>query len=581
MIIRIARSNNPGDGYVYLVESYRNAQGKPTNRIVEKLGLKSELEAKDPDALVKLRAWAKTLTAEKASGKGVLAYDTAEPSDGCLAQSSGWWLAEGVWDGLGLGDFYRKQQKTSGGHDLAEIVRLLTISRIVWPGSKKAAVERAGGLLFGPGPHLEEVYPALDEIARSALAMQAHVRASLGRERLDVVFYDVTNYFFDIDRGDDNPQGVKAARGEASRQRGYSKEGRKSPIIQMGLLLGPEGLPLAYRLFDGNVPDTSTLPAVLHELKTTFGAERVVVVADKALNTNPGAGALASGGDGWIFSASARKAAASTRGWFLDPHGWHWLDEGHTLKVKSRLISRRLPGAGPAGEDLVVSERQICRWSADYAARDRTNRAEMLAKAERLAADPAKWRASNRKGVKKYVAEQVVDPATGEVREPRQPHLGVDYARAEADALLDGYWLIHTSETATPVEDILARYHDLWRIEQSFRVSKTDLQARPVYVRTPAHIEAHFAICFQALLITRLLESMTGLSAAKIAEAMRHHQARHCAQGIYLLDRPDAWDAIDAATGVPLDQKWATISQLRQWRRELARATKDVLSLRG
>ena len=542
--------------------------------------MKSDLEADDPDALAKLREWAKGLTAEKALGKGVIAYDTTEPSDARLAQCAGWWLADAAWEALGLGGFYRGQARASGWRDgVGETVRLLVGSRIVWPCSKKAAVERAGRLLFGPDPELGEVYPALDRIAESSLAMQAHVRAVVGGAVLDVVFYDVTNYFFATDRGDEDPKGVGAARGEATRQRGYSKEARKSPIIQMGLLLGPEGLPLAYRLFDGNVPDTSTLPGVLAELKTAFRAARVVVVADKALNTNPGAAALASAGDGWIFSGSARKAPATTREWLLDPAGWEWLDEARTLRIKSRLVTRRLPKAGPGGHDLLVGERQICRWSADYAARDEANRAEMLAKARKLAADPATWRASNRKGVKKYVTEQVVDPATGEITEPAGTTLAVDWARADADALLDGYWLVHTSETHTPVADVLARYHDLWRIEQTFRVSKTDLRARPVHVRTPAHIEAHFAICFQALLVTRLLERVTGLSAARLAEAMRDYQARDAGHGVYLIDRPGDWDAIDEATSMPLDQKWATISQLRQWRRDLTHAAKNTISL--
>ena len=116
----------------------------------------------------------------------------------------------------------------------------------------------------------------------------------------------------------------------------------------------------------------------------------------------------------------------------------------------------------------------------------------------------------------------------------------------------------------------------MWRIEQTFRVSKTDLNTRPVYVRTPAHIEAHFAICFLALLVTRLLERWTHLPAGQLLDAIRHFEASPVGEGVYRISRPAGWDTIDHATGAGLNQNWATLTELRAWRRDLTQSAKTA-----
>jgi hypothetical protein len=146
--------------------------------------------------------------------------------------------------------------------------------------------------------------------------------------------------------------------------------------------------------------------------------------------------------------------------------------------------------------------------------------------------------------------------------------LSVDQARLDADALLDGYWLVHTSLTDTPDQQVLAAYRQLWRIEETFRISKTDLQARPVYVWTPAHIEAHFLVCFLALVTTRLIQRQAGgLSAGQVKERLAQLVLTEAGQGLYAVGRPPGWDTIDEATGVDTDRRWATDASARTWRR--------------
>lgn len=573
MIVRLLKGRD-GIARVYTVESYRDEQGRPRQRTIASHGRLDVLVAADPDALDKLKQEARRLTALGQARRGTISYDTALVSDGAVALNVGWWLAQAMMGRLGVERAVKNAGRRAGwGDDVARVLSLLVCSRVVWPCSKKAAVERAGGLLGGPEVDLARVYPALDRIAALTVVLQQTASVGLGRSKasLATVDYDVTNYFFHIDGEDADPAGKTAGRGAATRQRGHSKENRPDPIIQLGLFLDGDGIPVSYRLFDGNVPDTSTLPNVLAEFKTSFACQRIVVVADKAMNTKPNLGALAQNGDGWIVSASARTADKALRAWLLDEEGWVGDDQ---VKTKSMTLTRGVPVTMFGIDNLpkTVTEKVVARWSAEWAARDRLTRTEILTRAEALAADTARYRASNKRGIKKYITAEAINPDTGEVTPNRDTTLTVDHAKAAAEAVYDGFQIVRTSETHLSDAQVLDRYHQLWRIEQTFRVSKTDLHTRPVYVRTPAHIEAHFAVCFLALLVTRLLERWTGLPSGQLLDAIRHFQAIPVGDGVYRIIRPHAWNTIDHAIGVSLDQSWATLTELRTWRRHLTQA---------
>ena len=372
--------------YAYIVEAYRDEQGRSRQRVIERHGRLDVLVAEDPDALARLKARAKELTVQRQARKGTITFDTTVASDGAVGLNVGWWLAEAVLERLGAEKTVKAFTKSTGADagEVARILSLLVCSRVVWPCSKKAAVERATRLLGGPpNMDLTRVYWALDQIAAMAVPLQQAASTGLGRSKsaLGTVDYDVTNYFFHIDQDDEDPQGKTAPRGRASRQRGHSKENRPDPIIQLGLFLDSDGIPVSYRLFDGNVPDTSTLPNVLSEFKTSFDCERIGVVADKAMNTRPNLGALAAGGDGWIVSASARTADKTLKAWLLDPEGWTGNEH---VKTKSMMVTRPVPVTmyGIDNVPKAVREKVVARWSADAAERDRHTRDDILTRAE-------------------------------------------------------------------------------------------------------------------------------------------------------------------------------------------------------
>jgi hypothetical protein len=575
--VRVQITKAGGHQYAAITQAYRDQEGRPRHRTVEKLGRVDRLDAEDPGWRAAAEARAARATAERRDARGVIEYDTAAPSARLPALNAGHLLAGAVWERLGLDAWLKRLRRERGwGVDVENVARTLVAARIVWPGSKRAACEKASLMALAEPFPLKDAYRALDHLAEVAALAQARCARLLAEGAggpVGDVYYDVTNYFFAIDRGDDGALGKAAPRGEATRQKGCSKEHRTSPIIQMGLFMDSRGMPLRYRLFDGNVPDTSTLGTALGDFKKAAGAGKVVVVADKAMNTARNTAMLDERGDGWVFSASARQLGKKARAWMLDEEGWEWLDADQTVRAKSRVVKRVCEWKDDDGAKRrrTVTEKVIARWSKDYADRDAHTRADLLAKASAMVQDPSKYKAVTAKGARKYVAEVAVDPATGEVADAAQVLL-LDAARAQADAELDGYWLVHTSLTETPDRGVLDKYKELWRIEDTFKVSKTDLKARPVFVWTPAHIEAHFLTCFLALLTERLLQEWTGLPSGQVCEALKGLTAKPAGPGVFLIDRPDAWDQIDAALGISSDQEWATIEQLRQWRRDLAAA---------
>jgi hypothetical protein len=564
-----------GVEYVYTVESYRDKLGRPRQRIVHSHGRLDQLAAREPGVLERLRAEAARTTADRESRRGRIAYDTAEPSDGRTGLNVGWLLVDAVMGRLGITTAARRRTRLERWRiDTAALLSLLVASRVMWPGSKLKAWERQADLFAGPRvSDLAHVYQGLDHIAAMTVELQQAAWRGLGRpdECLAQVDYDVTNYFFHIDQNDPDPQGADAPRGRASRQKGCSKERRLDPIVQMGLFLDATGLPVWYRLFDGNVPDTSTMPKAVAEFKQAFpAAGRIVVVADKAMNTRGNLGVPHERGDGWIVSQSARHDKR-LRAWVLNPAGWSQTP-GQAARTKSFVRRRSVPVTvnGVDGVPKLVSEKLVAHWSPDAAERDRRVRDELLAKAAKLARDESGYRSGAKRGARKYVTAETIDPDTGEIITGRDTLLTVDLDLAAEEAELDGYQIVATSETALDDQTVLDRYHELWAVEQAFRVSKTDLQTRPVHVHSRAHIEAHFAVCFLALLVTRLLERWTRQPSGQLLAALRGFEAVPCHDDVHRLCRPVLFDAVDQATGAPLDQTWATLTELRDWRRRLA-----------
>ena len=400
-------------------------------------------------------------------------------------------------------------------YDLNAVLRLLVCERVVEPGSKLAAWGNRGRYFFRADFSEDDVYRALDELAAArgpvVSAMNRSIAAA-GMRDLSCVYYDVTNYYFEAD-GEDG-----------LRMKGVSKEHRRSPIVQMGLLQDANGVPIAYRKFPGNTADCQTMIPVLADMKRDHGLDRVVAVADKGLNCSDNIAAAQASGDGFVLSQSVRgtKSDGPLKAWVLDGAGYAAkTEDGCKFKSKSMqgyktVHLKAADTASGKAEDVEVEVKYVAFWSEKYERRARREREKAVEKAKALVASPGSYTKATSYGAAQYVRNLAFDKETGEVVDGSRLELDLE-AIAEAEKY-DGYYLIVTSETGWDDGRVIDTYRELWRIEESFKVTKSELGTRPVYVWTPEHIEAHFLTCYIALVILRLLQLATGLPCSRIRE---------------------------------------------------------------
>ena len=538
------------------VQGYRD-NGRVRQRTVETFGFVDELEAEWPDPVAHFEAVVARMDAERlaAGGPQTLTVHPMQKVDkrAVNRMSCGDAVPMAYYDALGIEAAVRSNMRGRGAEfDVNSLMRLLVSERLLAPGSKHAAWERAGRHFFRCDLSESDVYRGLTEIARMRDAVVAKANRSVaaaGIRDLSCGYYDCTNYYFEIDDEDE------------LRRRGVSKEHRKSPIVQMGLLQDANGIPADYHLFAGNVHDSATLIDALPETKRAAGMSRVVVVADKGMNCSENIAATVAAGDGFVYSQSIRgtKSSGELRRWVLDGAGYRGGDDGE-FRIKSRQDHKAVHLEGPDGRarDERVDVKVVAFWSRKYAERARRDREKVLEKSRQLVASPGKYTRATHYGAAQFVKNVTFDPDTGEALACASAPV-LDLEAIEAAAECDGYYCIVTSETGWSDERILDAYRELWRIEESFKVTKSQLGARPVYVSTPGHIEAHFLTCYIALVIERLIEHALGHrhGAGAILGDLRATECSDAGDGWWLFDhRTDLTDELFALIGEEAPRKW-------------------------
>lgn len=552
------------DGRVYLAlaEGYRK-DGKVRHRTVESLGYLDELQKTYDDPIAHFKQVCEEANAAaRAERQGV--QITIHPQQKidkreAARKNVGSAVLLAVYDAFGAETVIRNATRGSKtAYDANAVMRLLTVERIIDPGSKKGAWENRGRHFFRCEFSLEDTYRALDVLCGCRDKVVSAINRSvdkMGIRDTACVFYDVTNYYFEVDDAD----------GEGGlRQKGMSKEHRKSPIVQMGLLQDSKGIPIGYRLFPGNTPDPCTMLDVLAEMKRDYGQDRAVVVGDKGNNCSTNIAALVARGDGFVYSQSIRGTKSDTelKNWVLSDDGYECAAnaDGHvTYKVKSRQGYKTVSVADPNGSKrkVDVEVKYVAFWSEKYERRARKERQAAIDKARRLVADPGAYTAAMHFGAAKYVKGLSVDGRTGELLEAATA-LEFDEDRLAADEACDGYYCIVTSETGMADGDVIKAYRGLWRIEESFKVTKSDLETRPVYVSRQEHIETHFLTCYVALCILRVIQVLTGgrYSAATIAGELAAMCGTRLEGNWWRFDyRSDATDDLCRMAGIDLTRQ--------------------------
>ena len=571
----LKRNKRPG-GRVHLsvCENYREG-GRTRTRTVETIGYLDEQEGTPEEALARGEARAAELTAGKAARTApvTLTIHPAQRVDGRgpgARREAGSCVPLAVYNALGIDLTLGNERAATGSrasYSLAQAMRLMVVERLLDPGSKLSDLRGSEGHFFRSDLSEDDLYRALTELARArdrvVAGVGSHVGRLVGRDA-SREYYDVTNYYWEVDDED------------ALRRRGVSKEHRPEPIVQMGLLVDRNAIPIDYRLFPGDEHDGATMSAFVEGAAP--GAGEVVWVADKGCNTKENMVDCRARGQHFLWSQSIRgtKSAAGLRAWVLDDAGWRPRagdgDAGPGFRVKSRQDTLLLEVGGADGgrRRVPVEVKYVAFWSRKYQERARRERARTVERARDMAERPSRYDAATSRGAARYVIRTDADPETGEVS--GVPSVAFDEEALAADEACDGYYLIVTSRTDMPDMEIIDAYRGLWRIEESFRITKSDLSARPVFLSRADRIEAHFLVCFVALTIVRLMQVAvrerrgdgTAPSAAQMLGDLSRVAATHLESNWWVFDhRTDLTDELFAAFGLEVPTRYMQLRDIR------------------
>lgn len=492
--------------YVYFMESYRDPiTRKPRSRIVKSFGRLDELLAADPEVLSKLRDEAMRLNAlddEATAVESSFSFSYRDNGfEGMPLLNYGIFLYRALWDELKLDDVFRSPSALSfSAARFRRSVFLLSALRNIEPLSKIATFRRKEGYLFDFADVREhDMYRSLGVLAESKEKVERHLFMKL-RDRppmdasyddgsargadVSVAFYDVTTYYFE------------SVSQDALKAFGFSKDNRVNEVqVVMGLLIDGGGMPLGYELYPGNTSEILTLLPVLKKLKRLYGIKKVIVVADRGLNSKSNLAAIKQLGFEYVFAFKLKGAASDVLNDVLDEKGYVYLSgegEGFCLKYKSFPHSTVFSSDG---EKVLLEDRLIVSYSEKRASKDRKERERLVAKAKKLVEKPSLFVAELKRGGKSFVIADFDGRS-----------LKLDEDRIRRQSIFDGYYGIICSDTSMTDEEATAIHHRLWKIEESFRVLKSCLKARPCYVWTQGSIRGHFLICYLALVMQRLLE---------------------------------------------------------------------------
>jgi len=564
------------DGRVYLSieKSYRDKiTGKPRAKTVKSLGYLDELEKEYDDPIAHFKEVARKMTDEETSQKKLtlsINMDEKLSVGTDNRKNFGYAAILKIYHELGLDAFFKnKSRHENFEYNTNSIMILLVVSRLLCPGSKKKAFEEKERYFERFNFSLADVYRSLSHFSKVATEFLRYLNSQITEKygrNTKTIYYDVTNYYFEIDEGDE------------FRKFGMSKEKRRDPIVQMGLALDADGIPLSYELFPGNTVDKETFKPVIGEIRRNYDTGRIIVVADMGIITGDNIFYLQGkekgrNFNGYVFSFSVRGGTKAFKDYVLSEEDYvdkegRPADEDADFKMKSRVIARDINVTLPSGKVVkkTVYEKQVVFWGRKYALKAKAEREEVLKKAHDLAVNPQKYTKATSYGAAKYVKNLKFDKKTGEILNVKERPV-FDAAKVAEEEKYDGYYAIVTSELDMSDAEVVETYRGLWKIEETFRVTKGVLETRPVYVSLQDHINAHFLICFIALTIMRLIQKKTGklYSAEKIVECLNRISCSNEYENIYLFDyRSEVSDAIGEALGIDFTNKRLRLGDLKK-----------------
>lgn len=559
MLMNLIISKSKNSKSLYIQKSFRK-NGKSTSKVVKKLGTMEELLPKHNNSEDEVIAWgkkiAKKMTEEEKRDKDIVLISLSqskllEPMKQ-TSYNGGYLFLQDIFHSLKLDKICRDiQDEYKFEYDLADVLSRLIYSRIIYPSSKLSAFEDSKNFIEQPTFELHDIYRSLDVLAEKCDTIQEFLYENSKKvvnRNASVLYYDCTNYFFEIEE----------ERGNC--RYGKSKEHRSLPIIQMGLLMDGNGFPLSFVIFPGNENEQPSLIPVEKKIIKDFGITKFVVCTDAGLASKENREFNIQKNCSYIVTQSLKKIKKHIKDWALNPEGW---SKGDSTGLDISSVMKAVDD-GETFEDGIwykerwinengIEQRIIVSFSPKYRAYQRYIRSRQIERARKSAESNKKTTTKNPNSPSRFL-DEVRYTDNGEVAD--NVEVVVNDGRIAEEEKYDGFYAVCTT-LEDDIKDIIKVNKRRWEIEESFKIMKSEFKARPVYLQKDNRIEAHFLTCFIALMFIRILENKTGnkLTIEKLIDTLREYNFYHYEGSGYVptYTRNDATDILHEAFGFRTD----------------------------
>lgn len=500
--MKVCISKSKNTTIYYLSKSVRIGS-RTTTKTVEKIGTYDEIKEKCGD--MEPLEWAKKYAAKRSAEEKAAKQDVIMKCSSSMlidknvrrSCNAGYLFLLDIYYSLGIDKICAEiSEKYKFEYDLNEILSMLVCSRIIAPGSKRSSLEEANGFVEQPKCSLHQIYRALEVIAKENDFFQSQLyknSQSITERRKDVLYYDCTNYYFEIEDEDD------------FRKYGVSKEHRPNPIVQMGLFIDSDGIPLSFSVFDGNFSEQPSMTPLEKKILQDFDTSDFVVCTDSGLSSIANRRFNSIQGRGFVTAQSIKKLKGFLQDFCLGDDGWYL--PGSDRRYKLSELDEEKDYDRVFYKDRWINENDleqhlIVTYSIKYRNYQRAVRGRQIVRAEKLAENPSSLSRKKENDPKRFVMQKHCT-TDGEAAEKTITSL--DQNRIDNEMKYDGFYAVCTN-LEDDVSDIIRINQKRWEIEECFRIMKTEFKARPVYLSRRDRITAHFTTCFTALVIYRMLE---------------------------------------------------------------------------
>ena len=576
--MRVKKSVSKNSVSYSIIENVRDINGKSTTKVIEALGNEQEIRERHPgvDPEEWARAYAKKLTEEhkRKSETIIIKHDPTKPIPKGKKRSFnvGYLFLKSVYHQLKLDKICKEiSDRHQFTYDLNKILALLMYMRILHPTSKKGTLERADDLLESHLVETQHIYRALDILAEESDTIEKTVyknSAAIVERKTELLYYDCTNFYFEIEEAD----GLK--------QYGVSKENRPNPIVQMGLFMDGSGLPLAFVIHPGSQNEQPTLKPLEKRILKDFQLSKFVVCTDAGLSSHENRLYNSMNERAFVTTQSIKKLKKHLKEWALDPSGWKMMEPPRKSSTKKRKQTINLRDLNLESDTQLyykerwinengLEQKLVVTFSPKHKRYQAGIREKQIERALKKVDNPSRIEKKRANSPDRFIQSTHVTE-DGEIA--GKSTYTINSALVEEEGKFDGFYGVCTNLESTP-EEIVKINQRRWEIEETFRILKSEMRTRPVYLQKDERIEAHFLVCFLSLLTYRLIEKKIDESATcfEIIQTLRKMRVLEATNEGYIptYTRTELTDKLHDVFGFRTDTEIVPIKKMKKILKEV------------